>query len=462
MSLVPYYGVEVSYYWDKIYIARDNRGVMDEPNRRNRGSAQEILDGGELEEENAKEFDNLAVVHGNYLARGGGEFVAEAIARTFDAPLYYGFGDPDNVPDDIESHSLANDSILSPLSGSKIVRDPLYFLKFRHLPELHQYDVVIQSGNEFGWYVPPTEQVVVRYLHSTPRTPYDRFPEKGGDTKESLYSEFARLLYQATVPYPDIYVPNSELIARRAFRYWDKNEDVSVVYPPVDVDEFYHENGGDYYFTISRIYPMKRIDEMVQAFQNLPDKRLIIAGTGSDGHECELKQMAGDNVEFRGFVSEDEKRELFANAKATLFSAEAEDFGLVPIEAMASGSPVIGIRDGFTKYQIHDGVTGVLYDRGVENLTDAIDRFEREGVDATPDDLQSMAANYSTERFAREMREVVRDAIQKAAISPETDGFLDRIWRSTSKDATDQRESTEELVPEPDGGENLGTGGGEI
>lgn len=370
---------------------------------------------------------DIAIAHGNYIARGGGEFVAEALARTFDAPIYYGFGDPENVPEDIESQSLANDSLLSPLSGSKIVRDPLYFLKFRHLPELHEYDVIIQSGNEFGWYVPPTEQVVVRYLHSTPRTVYDRFPEKGGSLKESFYSEFARLLYRPTVAYPDTFVPNSEVIARRTFRYWDKREDVDVVYPPVDVDGFYHEGGGDYYFTISRIWPMKRMDEMVKAFQNHPDKRLIIAGTGSDKHERELKRMADDNVEFRGFVSEDEKRDLFANAKATLFSAKAEDFGLVPIEAMASGCPVIGIRDGFTQYQLHDGVTGILYDRGVDNLSDALARFEHEGVDATPEDLQAMARNYATERFEREMREVVRDAIRKAFIKPETDAFLARI-----------------------------------
>lgn len=384
---------------------------------------------------------SVAVVHGNYLERGGGEIVAEELARVFDAPLFFGFGDPELVADDVDATSLANDSVLSRLRGSKLVRDPLYWWRFRHLPELHDYDLVVQSGNEFGWYVPPEQQAIVRYLHSTPRTPFDRFPDKGDQLKESLYSEAARVLYGPTVAYPDVFCANSDLVARRAQRYWSVTDRTRVVYPPIPV-QAYRAAADDlhgarepvapvpdepYYLSISRLYPTKEIAAIVQAFSDHhPEKRLVIAGSGSDDYEQRLREIAGPNVTFAGYVDERAKHALYANAEATIFNARNEDFGMVPIESLASGTPVLGVRDGFTRYQIHDDVTGLLYDRGVESLAGAVRAFDRDGVRFDREQLMAVAAEFGVERFHDEMRAAAQDALERSRTTAKTDAYVTR------------------------------------
>jgi len=123
-------------------------------------------------------------------------------------------------------------------------------------------------------------------------------------------------------------------------------------------------------------------------------------------------------VTFKGFVSEQRKRELLASAKAVLFSALNEDFGMVPVEALAAGTPVIGVDDGFTRFQIADGKNGMLFKRG--ELPAAIRRFERHGVAWDADQLHEFAAvNFGRERFEREMGEAVAAAERETAVDPD-------------------------------------------
>lgn len=358
--------------------------------------------------------ESIAVVHGNYLRHGGGEYVAEQLARLFDAPLYYGFSNPgEGPPDDIESHSLFNDSFARTLATrSHNFRDLYYMFAWQHVPELYEYDVLIQSGNEMGWFVPRDTQTVVKYVHSTPRTLYDRFPDRGDSVLLRVLAPVMRTLYLQNVPYPDAYLANSELIQRRLERYW--GVDSEVVYPPVDVESYYSAEKEDFYLTYSRLVPSKGIDEIVRAFEKMPDQRLVVGGSGPQ--EEYLREIAPENVEFRGFLSEEEKRDLLAKSKALIFAAKNEDFGMVPIEALASGTPVIGVREGYTQYQIEHGETGLLYDRGVQRLVDTVKSFEREHVTAGPEDLQSEAQKYSEQAFERGMLQAVQKAKEDSSI----------------------------------------------
>jgi glycosyltransferase involved in cell wall biosynthesis len=358
---------------------------------------------------------DVAVVHGHYLSHGGAEVVAEQLARVFDAPLYYGFGDPDAVPDNGTEHiGLFTDRPWNRFRESGLLRDAYYMWAFQHVPELHQYDVLIQSGNEMGWYVPPDDQVVVKYVHSTPRAAYDRFPDVGADPVARLQGFLTRLLYHPHVTYPDKYVANSDLVARRVRRYWGI-DDVGIAYPPVEVDSYHQAASEDFYLTVSRLAASKCVDEIVRAFAGRDD-RLIVGGTGP--REDELRRLAGPNVEVRGFLDEAEKRDLLARAKAFVFAARNEDFGIVPIEALASGTPVIGVRDGFTQYQIRDGENGLLFARGSDSLAAALDRFEREGVTMSGDDLVAEAERYGLDAFRSRMRGFVEAAVADARIDP--------------------------------------------
>lgn len=376
---------------------------------------------------------DIAVAHGNYFARGGGERVAEAIAWTFDAPIYYGFGDDEHLPEDIECQSVFESVPGAGLLQSVYqLRDLYYMYGWRSVPELHDYDVVIQSGNEPGWYKAPDDQVIVKYTHSTPRNAYDRYPDRAPNSGliYEAYCFASEQLYQPVVDYPDQYIANSEIIQRRLDKYWGVDKRNSrVIYPPVNVEALGPENAThspineDYYVVLDRLVETKHVDQIIDAFRSHPDERLVIAGTG--GAEDDLHDQARDmpHVSFRGYVDETEKRALLADAEALVYAAEDEDFGIVPIEAMASGTPVIGPREGFTQFQIADGETGLLYDRGPGAIATAVERFDERGVSATTADLTATAAQYSAKRFKRELTAAVADAVASVAISqPKTAG----------------------------------------
>lgn len=377
-----------------------------------------------MTEPDTKPIDELdiAVVHGNYLAHGGGEVVAEAIAETFDAPIYYGFGDPDAaIPDSTVEHRCLFEDVprmFHRLCDRPMVRDAGFFRYGQHLPEIADYDVVIQSGNEFAWYPPPDGQTVVRYVHSPPRGAFDQFQNSGGGIIETLVQTAIRTLFEPTNTYHDTLVANSDLVKRRCQRYWGR--DASVVYPPVDVGSFHSAPGdqrGDYYLTLSRLSENKRIGEIVEAFTQLGEP-LKVAGDGP--LRDELEAAAGPNVEFRGYVDEDEKRDLLAHARAFVFNARDEDFGLVPVEAMAAGCPVLGVDEGFTGHQIVDGWSGYTYpsESRVNFLRETVRRFEREGVTATPHDIRGFAMDhFDVGRFREQMRSEVAAAVDDARVT---------------------------------------------
>lgn len=364
---------------------------------------------------------SIAVVHEHYYERGGAEHVAEEIARTFDAPIYTGFINPSALPpaeerEDITFYDLFGDRLAAPLVRRyPMIRDFYYQFAWQRLPKLTEYDVLIQSGNNPGWYVPPDQQVVLKYVHTPPRTAYDLFQQRADDFVTKCYAYASRVLYHPNIHYPDAYLPNSELVSRRLKRYWGI-DDPQVVYPPVEVESFWDGDHDGPYVSYSRLTDDKRFDEMIDAFRDHPDKRLVIGGTGPEEDALREQVDDMDNVELRGYLSESEKRELLASSRALVYAAVNEDFGMVPIEAYASGTPVIGVRDGFTQYQIQDGITGVLFDRGVEKLSAAIERFATEGVEASSSDLREMARDFGRERFRSELRDAVERAVDDASI----------------------------------------------
>lgn len=379
---------------------------------------------------------DIAVIHGNYFQRGGGEVVADAIADTFDAPLYYGFGNEDAIPDDgIERIKVFDPNRLSKrlLRRFHQYRDLLFWQYGDHVPDLYGYDVVIQSGNEFGWWTPQDDQAVVKYVHSPPRGPYDLFWRHGDSIAHRLYAKKAKKEYQHTLSYVDEYLANSELVANRCRKYWDV--DATVCYPPVNLSGYGPEKADiEYsqptYLTFSRLYRHKRTREIVAAFDGLPDAKLIVGGDGPQRDT--LEEIASENVDVRGYLSEAEKRRLLAEADALIFNARNEDFGIVPIEAFASGTPVIGINDGFTAAQIADGVNGLTFgDPSPHGVRAAVKRFQRNGVEASPEELQAFAELFSHDRFERELRRAVDRALEKNKIQSPAAEF---DWEQAEED----------------------------
>jgi len=372
---------------------------------------------------------DIAILHGNYLNRGGGERVADELARVCDAPLYYGFGNESAIPDDdVERIQLFDPNTLSKWLSRKVYqyRDAYFMWYGAHRPELFEYDVIIQSGNEFGWYVPKQlDQTILKYVHSPPRGPYDMHYKHGDSALHRAYSLFAKVCYGHTTSYVDHYLANSEVVANRCRKAW--NIEPEVIYPPVEVhsygSEYANERSERTFLTFSRLYRHKRTREIVQSFADRSE-RLIVGGDGPQREH--LEGIATPNVEIRGYLSEAEKKRLLAEVEGLIFNAENEDFGIVPVEAMASGTPVIGIDDGFTKYQIRDGKNGITYPVGTpQAISDGVDRFIENGVEWTDAEIAQFANQFSRERFVQEINDAIETAQEESRIDPQLTGLYE-------------------------------------
>ncbi|MBN1258263.1 glycosyltransferase [Candidatus Peregrinibacteria bacterium] len=200
----------------------------------------------------------------------------------------------------------------------------------------------------------------------------------------------------------DKYIANSTHIAGKIKEHYGR--DSAVIYPPVHTEKFkpVAHPSQDFYFSIGRLIPYKKFDLLVETFNHL-GLPLKIAGTGPDFEK--IKKMAKPNVEILGFVDDRQLAELYANCKALLFP-QVEDAGIVPLEAMAAGRPVIALNRGGSLDTMIEGKTGVFFgEQTVKNLSDAVRRFETMGFD--PKAIREHAKRFDVEIFKRKIRDFI-------------------------------------------------------
>ncbi|MFB6197115.1 MAG: glycosyltransferase, partial [Halobacteriaceae archaeon] len=289
--------------------------------------------------------------------------------------------------------------------------------------ELTDYSTIVTSGNEPLWYVPEDHQTVVAYTHSPPRWQYDLFHDHSG-LLHVVYNYATRVLYQHNITRPDLWVANSDRVARRIRQYWNiPKRQIRVVYPPVPVTNYGLTDATtkDFYLYLGRLARHKRVDGLIETFNNRPEQ-LKIAGKGPD--KSRLEAMATDNIEFLGYVSEERKYELMAAAKCHCYPALNEDFGMVPIESMAAGTPVIGINEGFTQYQIMNGKNGYTFERG--HLNRAIEYFETHGVEWSSDRIAQFADRFDVQQFEHGIQQAVEVAQERTDINPDWYELVDQ------------------------------------
>lgn len=350
-------------------------------------------------------MNNCAVVHGSITTRGGAERVAEEIASAIDAPLYVGFSNNDClVRNDINYIPLFNSKIANLFNKRGSLRDMYHFWNWQYRPELTDYDTIIISGNEANWYVPTENQKIIRYIHHPPHTAYDYYHRRASNPLTRIYTLAIRTLIYHTLPFTDTYISCSEVVANRIKQYW--GVDSTVIYPPVDINEYNinpHKNRDDYYLIISRLVPRKRVEYAVNVFNKNPDKSLIIVGEGSERKR--LENLASDNIKFEGYVSENRKKELLENSIALIMPTINEDFGIVPVEAMASGTPVIGVNEGFTSYHIDNNNTGLLYTHG--ELEEYIKNYNIKNINYDAESISKTVEKYSINNFHKQIRDII-------------------------------------------------------
>jgi glycosyltransferase involved in cell wall biosynthesis len=206
------------------------------------------------------------------------------------------------------------------------------------------------------------------------------------------------------------FIANSQCVRERIARCYERDAD--VIYPPVDTEFYTPSPGaprGDYYFAASHWVPYKRLDVIVEAFARLPDRKLVVAGTGPQ--TAAAMAAAPGNVQFEGEVTRERMRELMRGARAFVFAA-VEDFGIVPVEAQACGTPVVAFGRGGARETVRAETesqpTGVFFaEQAPAALANAVKRFEAARFD--PADCRAQAERFDARHFDRAITSYVSE-----------------------------------------------------
>ncbi|KXU91121.1 glycosyl transferase [Paraburkholderia monticola] len=366
----------------------------------------------------------VAIVHDWLVARGGAERVLAQIIECFpDADLF-------SIVDFLEDRkALAG----KPVTTSFIQRLPFARTRYRsYLPlmplaierfDLSSYDLIISSSCAVAKGVPVgPEQTHISYVHSLMRYAWDLQHQylREANLLKGPKSWAARVMLHYLRGWDaqsangvDRLIANSQAVARRMLKAYRR--DAVVIPPPVDVNEFeLRAEKDDFYLTVSRMVPHKRIDLIVETFNATPQRKLIVIGDGPQ--MASVRAKAGPNVTILGYQPFGVLKDYLARARAFVLAAD-EDFGIVPLEAQACGTPVIAFGKGGaleTVVPVGDPhPTGVFFARQtVASMLDAIDRFERLSAYITPAACRANAERFSVLVFRRAfMAEVTRTIV---------------------------------------------------
>ncbi len=330
----------------------------------------------------------VALIHYWLVGMRGGEKVLEALCRMFpQADIYTHVYDPSTISDTINRHKVIETSVGRLPFAKTLYQKYLPFMP-RALEEidLTGYDLVISSeaGPAKGVIVPP-DAFHLCYCHSPMRYLWDQYHvyrESAGALAHFALPHFAHRLRSWDVTSAarvDAFAANSNHVASRINKYWRR--DATVVHPPTELSAFApvdQSEVGDYYLWAGELAPYKRPDIMIEAFNQL-GLPLVVVG-GPEKTRQKLEQTANDNITFLGRAEFEVMKDHMAKCRALIFPGE-EDFGIVPVEVMASGRPVIAYDRGGARDTVVNGITGLLFrDQTPEALMEAVREFEGRGL----------------------------------------------------------------------------------
>ncbi|MEF8802087.1 MAG: glycosyltransferase [Halolamina sp.] len=355
---------------------------------------------------------DIAVAHWHINAWGGAEYLVTHMAEALGIDTVYTMGSPS--PDDPNPYGdIDIVDVLPSLSPTVLRRlqnriDRVFEYTLWEDIDWREFgdpDVLVTSGSTTRAVITPDDTLHVNYCHSPPRWFYDLYHDRKDSWSGLLARPLVRHLRTRDVaidPRVDHYLVNSPIIQRRLWKYYKR--DSEVVYPPVDLEACRTGEDEGYYLHLGRLDEEKGVPEIVDAFEGT-DYRLILAG-GPGDIDDDVRNVIdrAPNIDYRGFVSESEKFDLLAKCRALVFNGRNEDFGIVPIEANASGKAVLTREEGFPGMFVEDGENGYLHDGIPSGIGDAIERFEREGIGGDP---MAVAERFGEDRFERALRDTI-------------------------------------------------------
>jgi glycosyltransferase involved in cell wall biosynthesis len=342
---------------------------------------------------------------------GGGEKTLEAIYECFPAPIYALVYQDRTMAQTAFANAKIHTSFLQKIPFSTSCYR--YLLPFFPLAveqfDVSDYPLVISTSHAVakGVLTHPG-QLHLCYCLTPMRYAWDlthRYLQDLGTLQKAI-ARFAlhrlRNWDIASLNRVDHFAAISNYVAKRIEKVYGRNAE--VIYPPVDVEKIpYQEAKEDFYLTVSRFVPYKKIDLIVETFSQTPERRLVVIGDGPE--MAKVKQKGGKNIEILGHQSDSVVRDYMKRAKAFIFAAE-EDFGIVVVEAQAAGTPVIAFGRGASLETLVEEKTGLFFDaQTIPSLLKALSKFDRIEFDSK--NVRENAERFSKARFQREFQDFV-------------------------------------------------------
>jgi len=362
-----------------------------------------------------------AIVYDWLVTYAGAERVLEQVIALYpDADLFTLY---DFIPENERSFLLNKKSTTSFLQKFPMARKkyrsylPLMPLAVEQF-DLSGYDLVISVSHAVAkGVITGPDQLHIAYVNSPIRYAWDLMHQylDEADLKTGPKSWLARVILHYIRNWDvrssntvDEFIGNSEFIASRIRKFYRR--EATAIYPPVDIETYtLKEEKENFYLTASRMVPYKKMGMIVEAFNQMPDKELIVIG---DGPELEkIKSVAKSNIVLLGYQPTPVLKDYMQRAKAFVFAAQ-EDFGITPLEAQACGTPVIAFGRGGSLETVVENETGLFFrEQTPESLIAAVIKFEKR-TNFNPKIIRSNALRFSVDNFRRNFRSFVDTAIE--------------------------------------------------
>lgn len=362
----------------------------------------------------------LALVHYWLTGMRGGEKVVQSICKLFpEIDIFTLVYDKAKIVESINQHKIFTSFIQKLPFARRIYQTYLPFMPIAiEQFNLSNYDIVIssESGIAKGVLTKP-ETCHFCYCHTPMRYLWNMYfdyleNENIRFLKRriiEIFFSYLRVWDLATSFRVNYFICNSQNVRKRVLKYYSR--DSEVIYPPVDVDNMKFETKKqDYYLVVGQLVSYKRVDLAVKAF-NVLGKELIIIGEGSEYKR--LKKIAKNNIKFLGWQSTDNLKKYYAMAKALIFPGE-EDFGITPVEAQASGTPVIGYGKGGLLETVIKGKTGMFFSRqDYKDIINIVENFESSSSKFDPYEIRNNSMKFSKKSFENKLSQFLEEKYQE-------------------------------------------------
>lgn len=358
----------------------------------------------------------IAIFH-NYLDNiGGAEMVCLTLAREFNADIYTTNIDYEKIK------KMGFEKIIPKIFsiGKVPLKEPFKrqfaLFKLKHLNLKNRYDFYI-IGGDWALSAAINHHPNLWYIHSPIREIYDAY----NYTRTEIISCYQRPIFDAWVKYNrhlnkkytnyvDNFVCNSKNTQKRIKKFLNKN--AKIIYPPVNTKEFHYKKSSNFWLSVNRLLKPKRVEIQMHAFKHLPKEKLIIVGSYEQSFHFlkyveYLKSIKPSNVEIKSWASREELIRLYSSCKGFITTALDEDFGITPVEAMASGKPVIAANEGGYKETIINNKTGILIDNMDETKLISAIKLIGKKPQKYKSSCLTQAKKFDTRVFISQIKEII-------------------------------------------------------